>query len=173
LGVLGDFKVTGVSDPYDYRLDGEGDPEYFPELFKTREFKEAFGIDESADFHECSAIVYEDYFEDIGRSYADNVTYILDKNIPVLIYSGQDDLVIPTTGSREWVKHSSWSQILKFEAAPSHSIQDETGYVVGTRQSYFPLSFAMVYKAGHMVPQFQPNAAKIMLDMFINGTIYS
>ena len=54
-------------------------------------------------------------------------------------------------------------QIWKIRQAPG---AEDTG-VAGTAQTYDNLWWAVVFKAGHMVPTDTPAAAKDMLDRFI------
>eukprot|EP00330_Aristerostoma_sp_ATCC50986_P011536 CAMPEP_0114596542 /NCGR_PEP_ID=MMETSP0125-20121206/18602_1 /TAXON_ID=485358 ORGANISM="Aristerostoma sp., Strain ATCC 50986" /NCGR_SAMPLE_ID=MMETSP0125 /ASSEMBLY_ACC=CAM_ASM_000245 /LENGTH=126 /DNA_ID=CAMNT_0001799757 /DNA_START=520 /DNA_END=900 /DNA_ORIENTATION=- len=117
MGPLGDPKVDGVYDLADYRTNApQPTPAY--EFWVTEEsFRNAFGIDPSVVYTDCSGPVYDNFQYDIGQSYAKNVTYLLEQNIPVLIYSGQDDLIVPTPGTRAWVGNMGWSQIHNFELA--------------------------------------------------------
>ena len=34
---------------------------------------------------------------------ASRVEYLLSKGIPVLVYNGQDDLIVPSLGAMKWV----------------------------------------------------------------------
>lgn len=50
----------------------------------------------------CNDPIYAAFTNDIVASHAADFTVIL-ANTRVLLYSGQDDLVVPTPGSLEWI----------------------------------------------------------------------
>ena len=87
----------------------------------------------------------------------------------MVIYTGQDDLNVPTSGTYNTVIRLDWSGNKNFFTAPKKIWQDDDGYVIGNYQHYQLLTYVVVNKAGHMVPMDQPWSAKRMLDMFIEG----
>ena len=42
------------------------------------------------------------------------VEFLLKNNIPVLIYNGQDDLIVQTAGTMKWVEKINFSGSFKF-----------------------------------------------------------
>jgi len=134
--------------------------------------KEILGADPNVEWTGCVGIVYSDFFNDISQSYASNVTYILTQkvyNIKVLLYNGQDDVIVNTAGVQLYIRNLKWIGLPKFLTAPKNTWTDTTGYVIGNYQSYSRLTFCNVNKAGHEVPSYQPWSARNMLQNFIQN----
>lgn len=74
----------------------------------------------------------------------------------MLIYSGQDDVIVPTPGTRSWVYNLKWKYIKQFELSQSVPYYNPNNEVIGTRMKFRNLHFAIVNKAGHEVPHYQP-----------------
>ena len=93
------------------------------------------------------------------------------KNYPsvrILVYSGDNDAIVPTTGTRRWLKK------LFTGVAPIHNTHqwfvNTNGLQVGGWATEYPgLLFTTVRDAGHMVPTMQPERAFYMYDTFMNG----
>lgn len=61
-----------------------------------------------------------------------NLTYILNNKIPLLIYTGQDDLNVATPGTRNAISHLTWGKIHKFLVNPPKIWTDTDNNVIGT-----------------------------------------
>mmetsp|Transcript_10196 Transcript_10196/g.8749 ORF Transcript_10196/g.8749 Transcript_10196/m.8749 type:complete len:414 (-) Transcript_10196:42-1283(-) len=129
--IIGDFNITGVQDPYDYRSDGS-EEDYYAEWLGKDVVKSAFGVDPTVPYVDCSPIVWDNFNADLGMSYESNITYLLNNNIPIVLYYGQDDLVCPLVGNRDWLKTVGWSGFAKFEAQPTVKWVDQDNNVIGT-----------------------------------------
>jgi carboxypeptidase C (cathepsin A) len=55
--------------------------------------------------------IYTAFALDISRSYTGEVVNLLNKNIRVLIYNGQDDFVVNTAGVLAYLNGLNWSGI--------------------------------------------------------------
>jgi len=99
----------------------------------------------------------------------------LARKLRVLVYSGDSDPCVPYLGTEEWVGKLEDEGILDEQvpwtpwfvtdgAAPAGYI---TRYSAGGSKTDF--SFATVRLAGHMVPQFQPEAGLQLLTDFLKG----
>ena len=92
---------------------------------------------------------------------------MLSQEIPVLIYNGQDDLIVTVAGTMRWVDKINF----EFKNAFADSnllpwrVDSET---FGSRKSAGHLHFYVVNNAGHLVPKDCPKAAKNMANTFIN-----
>jgi carboxypeptidase C (cathepsin A) len=171
MGMLTETSETGVSDIDDYRSDGDGSIPPYEFFVDEANFRSAYGIDPSVQYSDCAEEVGSDFNSDVGVSYAGNITYLLNNNLPVLAYNGQDDMCIPIAGTRGWIDNLSWVNSKLWIATPTQIFKVD-GQVSGTKKSYKGLSFAVIYKAGHMVPMYQPGVAKAMIDAFIqNGSL--
>lgn len=97
------------------------------------------------------------------------------RKIRVLIYNGDADACVPYNGNEEWIGSFEEKGILK-ETAPwtpwfTSSKRAPSGYKTEYRAPGAPVdfSFVTIRLAGHMVPQFQPEAALVMLQNFLDG----
>jgi carboxypeptidase C (cathepsin A) len=86
-----------------------------------------------------------------------------DRNLRVLLYSGDDDSVCGPRGTELWLRTMGW----KIEE-PWHPYQVD-GEVAGFLRRYDNgLIFATVHGAGHEVPAFAPEAALHLFKAFID-----
>jgi carboxypeptidase C (cathepsin A) len=70
--------------------------------------KALFHVPSFVDYQDCSAEGYSKLANDIPQSQAGDVAYLLD-HIRVLLYNGQNDIIINTPGSLSWVYNLNWS----------------------------------------------------------------
>jgi len=109
-----------------------------------------------------------------GVDYSKTVTSLLGlypsliKAYKVLVYSGDVDACVPYNGSEEWTRNlgfpvsDAWRPWLVDEQV--------AGYVTVYNANSF--TFLTVKGAGHMVPQYQPEAALAMIGRWLNGTTF-
>ncbi|KAF5796253.1 putative carboxypeptidase D [Helianthus annuus] len=93
---------------------------------------------------------------------------ILKSRIPVWIYSGDQDSVVPLLGSRSLVREMA--QDLEFNISVPYGVWFHKGQVGGWVTEYGNLlTFATVRGASHLVPYAQPSRALRMFTSFIRG----
>ncbi|XP_043694687.1 serine carboxypeptidase-like 42 [Telopea speciosissima] len=93
---------------------------------------------------------------------------IIEHHIPVLIYSGDQDSVVPLMGSRTLVKELAHD--LNFEVTVPYGAWFHKDQVGGWATEYGNLlTFATVRGAGHMVPYAQPGRAFHLFSSFVHG----
>lgn len=111
--------------------------------------------------------VYTAFGPDISRSYASDVITALN-NIKVLIYNGQNDVVVNTAGVLQYLNSLNWPGIQQWKRAPKQlwTINHD---VKGWAKVSGNLWFALVNGAGHMVPTDQPDSAFSLLGHFLNN----
>jgi carboxypeptidase C (cathepsin A) len=89
---------------------------------------------------------------------------LISVGLRIFIYSGDVDGSVPFWGTREWIAS------LDLEMTQDHtSYHDSTGQVAGYSEVYNGLTFVSVKGAGHMVPQYKPEAALQMFRSFLFG----
>lgn len=110
--------------------------------------------------------VYTAFAADVSRSYASQVEYSL-SHIKVLIYNGQQDVVVNTAGVLQYLNSLNWSGIQQWKRTEKQ-IWSMHGEVQGWAKVSGNLWFVLVNKAGHMVPSDRPEAAFSMLGHFLN-----
>ncbi len=95
---------------------------------------------------------------------------ILDNDIPVLVYHGNFDLVLPVEGISAALENTPWKhrrQWCEADRQVYHFTNQDSEYkeIMGYRQSYGSLDFVIVRNSGHMVPIDNPAwALKIVRD---------
>jgi len=93
---------------------------------------------------------------------------ILQNNVRVLIYSGNDDLVCAYSGSRYWIYHNltESDKGTRLTNWTSWIVNDEVG---GWYQQWSNFTFLVVRDAGHEVPEYQPSRAYTMFHRFLQN----
>uniref|UniRef100_A0A1D1ZK38 Carboxypeptidase n=1 Tax=Anthurium amnicola TaxID=1678845 RepID=A0A1D1ZK38_9ARAE len=93
---------------------------------------------------------------------------IIEHRIPVWIFSGDQDSVVPLLGSRTLVRELAHD--MKFKVTVPYSVWFHKGQVGGWATEYGNLlTFATVRGASHMVPYAQPARALTLFRSFIQG----
>lgn len=86
---------------------------------------------------------------------ASRVEYILSKGIPVLVYNGQHDLIVPPLGAMKWVDnlyHNSAQEFRK-QMFDAWKIGDK---VVGAVKSAGNLEMRIIFNSGHIIGRDKP-----------------
>ncbi|KAL4444406.1 hypothetical protein ABPG74_016699 [Tetrahymena malaccensis] len=96
--------------------------------------------------------------------------YLLSNNLPVIIYNGDNDILINTPGVTTFINGFSWEGQEIFSKLPMVNITNNN-QTVATYKSYLNLHFATILDAGHLVPYDQPESMNIILDNFIGQTL--
>ena len=97
------------------------------------------------------------------------LSYILSQKVNVLIYNGQDDLIVNMPGVENMMAKINWSGSSGFLNAPKVNWM-VNGNLAGYAQTYQGLTYILVLKAGHMTAHDQPANVKDMVTRYINGT---
>lgn len=93
---------------------------------------------------------------------------IIENNIPVWIFSGDQDSVVPLIGSRTLVRELAHD--LHFKITVPYGAWFHKGQVGGWQTEYGNLlTFATVRGASHMVPYAQPSRALHLFSSFVRG----
>jgi cathepsin A (carboxypeptidase C) len=102
------------------------------------------------------------------KNYQQDIPPLLENNIRVLIYAGEDDFICNWMGNKAWTLALDWSGKNNFNSTrdvPWTVNNKEAGLV----RSYGGFTFLKVHNAGHMVPMNQPLYSLVMLNTFISG----
>ncbi|KAJ0094539.1 hypothetical protein Patl1_17023 [Pistacia atlantica] len=96
------------------------------------------------------------------------VRQLVNAGIPVLVYSGDQDSVIPLTGSRKLV--NELAKQLKLRTTVPYRVWFEGQQVGGWTQVYGNiLSFATIRGASHEAPFSQPERSLVLFKAFLDG----
>jgi len=91
-------------------------------------------------------------------------------NMNVLIYSGDADACVPWNGSYNWTRNLGITETLTWQPWMVNSGGNSWtgGFVTQWGKNF---SYITIKHAGHMVPQFEPEAALTFYTAFLKGTI--
>lgn len=136
--------------------------------------KAALGVPPAVYFNDCVDDSYDLFIPNIGTSYADHYSYILSNGtVKVLVMNGADDFIVNTVGVSRFLRQLTWSGADAYNQAPktvwfrNGTTTDE--WCWGSFKHSGLLTFAIVYKAGHEVPTFVPDASIDLLERFMNN----
>ncbi|KAG5364639.1 Carboxypeptidase Y [Yarrowia sp. E02] len=118
----------------------------------------------------CSDTVSELYYStgDPFRPAQRDVTFMLERGLPVLIYAGAHDIICNWLGQRAWTDALPWYGHFKFRLKKLKPWRVD-GKVAGAVKSYRGFTFLRIEDAGHMVPHDQPKPALEMINRWIKG----
>jgi len=176
---------------YDVHYWGQYDLRPMTCLLNSSKAKAAFGQPESAKFSQSNENVFVRLRpEGSGGETASYVVEALKKDVKVLIYSGESDLLIPHLGTESIVRrigngdYGSWAEkgmadfATEFkgydtalanqnDAAYRWRLKDADQRIAGAWVTKGKLTYALVKDAGHLVPLDTPEASKLMFDCFL------
>lgn len=112
--------------------------------------------------------VYDELYEDFMKPYVDRVEYLLANKLPVLIYNGQNDIIVESPGTMRWVERINYPDAETFQKTKFRSWKVD-GQVAGSIKSAGNLEFRIVNNAGHLVPMDQGKNALDMVRSFVNA----
>ena len=143
--------ITEGVNIYNYRQypigDGMNDLSIFLNDNKT---KQQFEFPENFKYMGCNDTMYTDFYDDISRSYKENITYILNqKNTKVLLYNGQNNIIVNTPSAENWIYSLKWDGAEKLLYSKK-KFWNVNGKTVGTVKNVDSLTWVFVRNAGHM-----------------------
>ncbi|CAG9310828.1 unnamed protein product [Blepharisma stoltei] len=142
-----------------------------PSWLDSTETKNLLHIPQQLHWVQCSGSVYEAMTYDIMNTAINYLPFVID-TIPVMIYNGQDDLIVNTLSTEAMIANINWPGIPYFQYSQK-SLWMVNGMVAGFAQTYENFSFVVVLKSGHMVPHDQPINARDLAYRFVMGEGWS
>lgn len=137
------------------------------EYLSSDETKALFGFSLEYQYNQGSAAVYEALSTDfMKRDCVERLEEVL-KSIPVLVYNGQNDLIVTSSGTMRWVNKLKYDGIEKFQKK-DFEVWKLNDKVVGYFKYEGNLELAMVNNAGHLVPMDQPAVALDLVKKFVS-----
>ncbi len=110
--------------------------------------------------------LFEALREDIMQDYSIRVEYLLLKQVPVLVYVGQNNMVVSSPAVMRWVDELEHSHKAEFDAM-SFSKWRVNNKTIGVRKQAGLLELRVAFDAGHFLPIDQPLVAKAMAKEFV------
>ncbi|OMJ74521.1 hypothetical protein SteCoe_26523 [Stentor coeruleus] len=160
---------SGGVNVYNVREYGNYNEDVLTAFMNSNSTKEMLHVNVQQSWVSCNDSIYDYYKADIMNSSIIYFPYILSQGVTVMIYNGQDDLIVNSPGIENMMANIDWPGAQDFEQAPKLN-WTVNGNMAGYAQSYNNLTFVLVLASGHMGPYDQPINVKNMVERYINGT---
>jgi carboxypeptidase C (cathepsin A) len=157
----------GNVNVYNVRYFGDYNSTLMDTWLNLNTTKTMFHVPTSITFLDCGDPAYEALANDIPQSVAGLFPYLLN-NTRVLLYEGQDDLILNMVGAETWISQLQWYGQTEYLTAPKE-VWVVGGQVAGYARGYQSLTQLVVLKAGHMVPLDQLTNSVDMVNRFITN----
>eukprot|EP01017_Pseudomicrothorax_dubius_P015341 TRINITY_DN1771_c0_g2_i2.p1 TRINITY_DN1771_c0_g2~~TRINITY_DN1771_c0_g2_i2.p1 ORF type:complete len:129 (-),score=32.23 TRINITY_DN1771_c0_g2_i2:103-444(-) len=99
-------------------------------------------------------------------TWAETIKFVLE-HLPVLVYHGKTDLIVPPTAAVRWTKLLDWKFKKEFNTAQFNPWRFD-GRIAGSMKSVDKLTLILLEDAGHLAPHDQPKAISVLLQQWIN-----
>ena len=148
---------------------------YAANYLNDPDVKNALHVKSSIEWEECSRTVKYEYMDKMlpmEHYYNELLNAVSDKDLRIMVYSGDDDSVCGTIGTQKWlwtlgfpVKKDEYWKVWKVDGQTAGYIsQFDTPFSNESR-----LTFATVHFAGHEVPTYKPKEAFVLFQAYLNN----
>lgn len=129
--------------------------------------RKAFHLDHSklGNWSLCSTVFYGMVIPDTRPIHRK----LIDNDLRVLIYSGDADIAVPWIGSYEWVRNMNYPVTRPWSSWIASTADQTQSWTGGYVTEYGNMTFLTVKHAGHLVPQYEPEAARSFYMRFIQN----
>jgi carboxypeptidase C (cathepsin A) len=169
-GFISVFNSVPLKDEYEPCEDN-----YASDYLNDESVKKALHVKTDIIWEECSRTVKYEYIDKMlpmEHYYNELLNSVSDKNMRIMVYSGDDDSVCGTIGTQKWlwdlgfpVKSGKYWNVWEIDGQTAGYItQFETPFSKDPR-----LTFATVHYAGHEVPTYKPKEAFYLYQSFLNN----
>jgi carboxypeptidase C (cathepsin A) len=111
--------------------------------------------------------MYYAFDEDLSTSFKQILQRLLDNDLKVLIYNGQNDFIVNTAGVLTYMNTLQWKYAKEWRESKKTMWKDfDDVSNLGWTKNYKNLWFTLVRNAGHLVPSDQPRTAWLMLGKY-------
>lgn len=154
------------------------DLEYVTPYLRQTDVVEALhvGPDKKTGWTECSGAVGSHFEARNSRPSVELMPKLL-AEVPVLLFSGEQDLICNHLGTEEMIHRLAWNGGVGFEVSPGTWAPRREwtfeGEAAGMYQSARNLTYVLYYNSSHMVPYDYPRRTRDMLDRFMGVDIAS
>jgi carboxypeptidase D len=132
--------------------------------------------DKPTGWQECSGAVGSTFKARNSKPSFDLLPDLLE-NMPILLFSGDQDLICNYMGTEELIHNMEWNGGKGFETSPGTWAPRRSwtfeGEPAGIYQKARNLTYVLIYNSSHMVPFDYPRRTRDMLDRFIGVDIAS
>jgi len=148
---------------------------YASDYLNNPDVKKALHVKLDIEWEECSRTVKYEYMDKMlpmEHYYNELLNSPSNKNLRIMVYSGDDDSVCGTIGTQKWLWSLGYS-VKKDDYWKVWQVDGQTaGYIsqFNTPFSNEPrLTFATVHYAGHEVPTYKPKEAFYLFQAYLNN----
>ena len=114
--------------------------------------------------------MYYAFNADLSASYKRELEKLLNLDLKVMIYNGQNDFIVNTPGVLNYLNTLEWNFARQWRNTNKKMWSEFGSDNLGWSKSYRNLIFVMVRNAGHLLPSDQGRSAWWMLNRyFINS----
>ena len=166
VGVISNF--AGGVNVYNVRNYGDYDENNLISFMNKQSTQQLLHVGNKM-WSSCNDTVYDYYRADIMNSSIVYLPSILASGVTVMVYNGQDDLIVNTPGIENMIASINWPGATQFSNAPKTNWM-VNGSVAGYAQSAQNLTFVVVLASGHMAPYDQPVNIKDMVKRYVSGS---
>jgi len=128
--------------------------------------RKALGVGDRK-WQECNMRVDAHFRGDSMRDFSQKLVPLLEDDVRVMIYAGDQDLICNWLGNKRWLDALQWAGAQGWAAAEAKPWVTGGTKQSGNVTSFGTLCFVKVFSAGHMVPMDQPAAALDLITRFI------
>lgn len=158
---------AGGINEYNFRDFGEYDFDVLTDYLTNATVAALYNTWNGTQWQSENTDVYNALANDFMNTVAPDVSNII-KQIPVLLYNGQDDLIVATPTAQNWIGEMyNQANDQSFYNADLQVWLLANGTNAGLAKNAGNLTFVIVNKAGHLAPYDQIVSTTDMLDRFI------
>jgi len=159
---------SGLSFEYNFELDAQPDEfVFYEDYLVTPETRKGIHVGNKK-YANVSMDVYVNLYLDFARSVVPQVQDLLNNDYKVMVYSGQVDVIITSTGSEKFVNHLDWKCKDTYKVT-NRNIWRFDNKIAGYAREVGNLKQVLVRNAGHILPYDVPEVAYDMMTRFIEG----
>lgn len=162
---------AGNVNVYDIKIDGEYEELLQPYFRNPGILAGIYQLNPEIVYDSQADDVYNNLFTDFMKNEINRVEYLLNKGMPVLIYNGQDDLIVSNPGTMKWVDRIYFANAEEFRKK-LFTPWKVNGKMAGSVKAAGLLEFRIVNNAGHLVPMDRPEEALNMATSFVDRIAY-
>ena len=143
----------------------------YMEKYLNQDFvKEALGAEVDV-FQSCNLDINRNFLfaGDWMKPYYRAVTEILNQDLPVLVYAGDQDFICNWLGNRAWTDALEWKNSEEYaqQSFRNWTIAEDSRDPAGEVKSYGALTYLRLFGGGHMAPHDIPEASLAMLQQWL------
>ena len=132
--------------------------------------KKTFGVPDWLNYVDDNQEMYYAFNADLASSFRSKLEKMLNMNLKVMIYNGQNDFIVPTAGVLNYLNTLEWNYANFWRRAEKKTWKEFGSKNLGWSKSFRNLIFVLVRDAGHLLPSDQPKAAWSMLNRYFLGS---